>query len=246
VPRLPLQLRHYVRTNDDAVFRSARRARWGVGRRGGSGQRSGVQTEDSRGFALCVCTLAAQARKGDRYRVGGLSVKVQRGIEFGQDVPFEICERIGCGEGMHGDLEVCAHPVSQPLLRGTVEVSSVARDELELPHHASAASNEITEPRRDRDHGLSRGHRHSITGPLAHNNPDDEVERSSRRGQRSHSARRPCSLAAGYLELRISRHENASRRVRPGPGLRSGDPGQGPSLGERRRVGRFRRWASSP
>jgi hypothetical protein len=32
----------------------------------------------------------------------------------------------------------------------------------------------------------------------------------------------------------------------PGPGLRSGDPGQGPSLGERRRVGRFRRWASSP
>jgi hypothetical protein len=45
---------------------------------------------------------------------------------------------------------------------------------------------------------------------------------------------------------RSSRHENASRRVRPGPGLRSGDPGQGPSLGERRQVGRFWRWASSP
>ena len=41
-------------------------------------------------------------------------------------------------------------------------------------------------------------------------------------------------------------HENAGWRVRPVRGLRSGDPGQGPSLGERRRVGRYWRWASSP
>ena len=32
----------------------------------------------------------------------------------------------------------------------------------------------------------------------------------------------------------------------PGPALGSGDPGQGLLLGERRRVGRFARWASSP
>ena len=52
--------------------------------------------------------------------------------------------------------------------------------------------------------------------------------------------------ATGQRLTRSSRHENASWRVRPGPGLRSGDPGQGPSLGERRRVGRFWRWVSSP
>ena len=37
-----------------------------------------------------------------------------------------------------------------------------------------------------------------------------------------------------------------SRTLRPVPVLGSGDPGQGLRLGERRRVGRFDRWASSP
>jgi hypothetical protein len=35
--------------------------------------------------------------------------------------------------------------------------------------------------------------------------------------------------SVGRPATRSSRHENASLRVRPGPGLRSGDPGQGPS-----------------
>lgn len=79
-----------------------------------------------------MCTLAAQARDTGPYGAWRLSVEVERGIEFGQDVPFEVPERVGCGEGMHGNLEVCAHPVSEPLLGGAVEVSSVDRDELEL------------------------------------------------------------------------------------------------------------------
>ena len=45
---------------------------------------------------------------------------------------------------------------------------------------------------------------------------------------------------------RVSRHENARRGLCPGSVLGSGDPGQGLLLGERRRVGRFGRWASSP
>src|SRR4051794_38308354 len=44
----------------------------------------------------------------------------------------------------------------------------------------------------------------------------------------------------------MSRHENARRGLCPVPVLGSGDPGQGLLLGERRRVGRFARWASSP
>ena len=44
----------------------------------------------------------------------------------------------------------------------------------------------------------------------------------------------------------FSRHENAPWRLCPGPAVGSGDPGQGLLLGERRRVGRFARWASSP
>src|ERR1035437_4048840 len=45
---------------------------------------------------------------------------------------------------------------------------------------------------------------------------------------------------------RVSRHETAWRRLCPVPGVGSGVSGTGASLGERRRVGRFDRWASSP
>src|SRR5262245_24800371 len=43
-----------------------------------------------------------------------------------------------------------------------------------------------------------------------------------------------------------SQDENALRSLRLDAAVGSGDPGQGLRLGERRRVGRFARWASSP
>jgi hypothetical protein len=94
--------------------------------------RSGCPLVDPRGSTLCPSTFAAQARQTGPHGACRTSVEVERGIEFGQDEPFEVHERIGCGERVHGDLEVCAHPISQPLLGGVVEVSSVDLDELEL------------------------------------------------------------------------------------------------------------------
>ncbi len=65
---------------------------------------------------------------------------------------------------------------------------------------------------------------------------------------RGPSTRRVLSPRSSSVATRScsSRHENAPWRLCPGPAVASSDPGQGALLGERRRVGRFARWASSP
>jgi hypothetical protein len=66
-----------------------------------------------------------------------------------------------------------------------------------------------------------------ILGPTPERSPRAPHGRSTRPGSRANRGMK--TLSEGLS----------------GSGLASGYPGQGPSLGDRRRVGRFRRWASS-
>ena len=71
-----------------------------------------------------------------------------------------------------------------------------------------------------------------------------------RRRRRGHHFRLGCGLTQSSIDLRTPSAVRGMKllvvRLCPVRAVGSADPGQGPCLGERRRVGRFDRWASSP